>query len=94
MKIHGIGKVQQFAAEHADAHDRLAEWIREVTAATWKTPAEIKNRYASASFLSNNIVIWNIKGNSYRLAARVSFSLGLVTVEFVGTHAEYDKRKF
>jgi mRNA-degrading endonuclease HigB of HigAB toxin-antitoxin module len=60
----------------------------------WKTPHDIKRRYRSADFLADNRVIFDIKGNSYRLVVKVRYQNGLVVVEWVGTHAEYDKKKF
>ncbi len=69
-------------------------WRREVEVAQWKTPQDIKNRYRSADFLANDKVIFNIKGNNYRLVVVVKYSMGMVVVEWVGTHAEYDKKQF
>jgi mRNA interferase HigB len=52
----------------------------------------MKNRYAAASFLAGNIVIFNIKGNDYRLEVTVAYRTGIVVVDWIGTHAEYDAR--
>jgi len=60
----------------------------------WKTPQDIKIRYASASFLTNNKVIFNIKGNNHRLVVAVFYQNGTAVIEWIGTHAEYDKKKF
>jgi mRNA interferase HigB len=80
--------------KHADAKGPLAAWFADAEQAQWRNPADIKQRYASASFLTGNVVIFNIKGNRYRLAVRVNYTAGLVLVKWFGTHAEYDKMKF
>ncbi|CAD7855214.1 MAG: hypothetical protein [Olavius algarvensis Gamma 1 endosymbiont] len=60
----------------------------------WRTPQDIKNRYRSVDFLTGNRVIFNLKGNHYRLVVRVRYQNGMVVIEWVGTHAEYDKKRF
>ncbi len=57
----------------------------------WKTPAEIKAAYRNASFTANNRVVFNIKGNDYRLVTAVRYDRGLMFVRFIGTHRQYDK---
>lgn len=57
----------------------------------WRGPADIKQTFASASFLANNRVVFNIGGNNYRLIVEVSYKRHLIFVRFIGTHAEYDK---
>lgn len=58
--------------------------------AHWETPTDIKMRYRSASFLHNRRVVFNIKGNDYRLIVSVAYRFQAVYVKFIGTHAEYD----
>ncbi|EKD0838829.1 type II toxin-antitoxin system HigB family toxin, partial [Escherichia coli] len=69
----------------------LDSWYDEVIRENWKTTQDIRNRFNSADFLPNNRVIFNIKGNNYRLVVQVVYQAGMVIVERVGTHAEYDK---
>jgi mRNA interferase HigB len=69
-------------------------WFDEACNAEWKTPQDIKNRYSSADFLADNRVIFDIKGNHYRLVVKVRYQGEIVVVEWVGTHAEYDKQDF
>lgn len=59
--------------------------------AAWKTPAEIKAVYRNASFTANNRVVFNIKGNDYRLVTAVRYDRGLMFVRLIGTHRQYDK---
>ncbi len=59
--------------------------------AEWKSPADIKQAYRNASFLANNRVVFNIKGNHYRLIVAVQYVHGILYIRFVGTHRDYDK---
>lgn len=86
--------LEAMKAAHADARGALDAWRKEVEDAAWSSPQDIKDRYASASFLGDNRVIFNIKGNSYRLVVKVRFQNGIVMIEWGGTHAEYDKKNF
>ena len=92
MRIAGRDKLDEFSGAHADARPWIDTWIADAETSIWKTPQAIKNNYASASFLANNIVIFNVKGNRYRLEARIAYNTGIVVVQWVGTHAEYTKR--
>ena len=94
MKLLNVPELDAFKRKHADSAPALDAWRREVEAASWRTSIDIKSRYSSASFLANNRVIFNIKGNHYRLVVAVRYQLGIVVVEWVGTHAEYSKKTF
>ena len=76
--------------ERADARMALEAWYREAKTASWTTSAEVKAKYRSASILKGGRVVFNICGNKYRLVARVNYTVGVIYVRFVGTHAEYD----
>jgi mRNA interferase HigB len=65
-------------------------WCDEVKKAQWKNPADIKFQYASASILKNRRLVFNLKGNEYRLIVAVAYNAGFVYVKFIGTHKEYD----
>lgn len=94
MKVLGRDKLNTFSRQHANAKKALDAWFDEAEKANWKTPQDIKDRYRSADFLSDNRVIFNIKGNHYRLVVRVRYQNGIAVVEWVGTHSEYDKQSF
>lgn len=94
MQLVNIQVLEDLKANHADARGALDAWRTEVEKATWATTQDIKDRYATASFLNGNRVIFNIKGNSYRLVVKVRFQNGIVMIEWGGTHAEYDKKNF
>lgn len=91
MRIISRRKLREFWEEHAEAKQTLQVWYHDVKRAAWKTPADIKSAYRNASFLANNRVVFNIKGNDYRLVVVVRYHSGTVYIRFVGTHSEYDK---
>jgi mRNA interferase HigB len=92
MKVVGRGLLDAFCIKHADARSWIENWLAEAEGATWRTPQHVKDRYASASFLAGNTVIFNVKGNDYRLEVVIAYRTSVVTVSWVGTHAEYDAR--
>jgi mRNA interferase HigB len=75
---------------HADAEQPLPAWYDEACKASWTQPADIKAQYRNASILKNRCVVFNIKGNSYRLVVALAYNTRIVFVKFVGTHAQYD----
>jgi len=91
MRLVGKELLAQFAEQHADIRGPLTAWIFEVEEANWTSPADIKARYPSASFLADNTVIFNIKGSTYRIETKVSYEITVVLVKRIGTHAEYSK---
>lgn len=91
MKVVGRQVLDEFKRRHADARSQVDAWLAEVEDADWDSPNDIKARFASASFLPNNRVIFNLKGNSYRLDVKVTYKTKVVLIKRIGTHAEYDK---
>ena len=94
MKLLGVKVLDDFWLKHADIRNQLEAWIAEVQDAEWQTPQDIKARYAHASFLADNRVVFNLKGNSYRLDVKVNYKNQIVLVKRVGTHEEYDAWTF
>lgn len=90
-----LGKLilDEFCRNHAEVSNQVSAWIREAEAQSWRNPIEVKRRFASASFLKGNLVIFNLKGNSYRLVTKLDYTHGIVLVKKIGTHAEYDEWK-
>jgi mRNA interferase HigB len=91
MKLIGRDILHKFKGEHDDAISQVDSWEAEVTAADWSRPLDIKQRYANASFLANNHVVFNIKGNKYRVLVQVNYKNKIVLVMKAGTHQEYMK---
>ena len=81
----------QFYEKHPQAKTPLEVWHQDAKKAEWKTPDDIKRVYSSASFLEDNRVVFNIKGNDYRLVVHIDYLRKIVRVKFIGTHSEYDK---
>jgi mRNA interferase HigB len=94
MQLLGLPKLEAFKETHADSRGPLNAWRSEVETTQWNGPQDVKDRYPSASFLADNRVIFNIKGNTYRLVVKVRYQNEIVLIEWVGTHAEYDKQDF
>ena len=90
MRVIAVSTLRSFWARHPDAEQALKAWYEEASNARWTQPAEIKAQYRSASVLKNRRVVFNIKGNDYRLIVAVAYRLQIVYVKFVGTHKEYD----
>jgi len=84
----------EYGNRHADAKGQLDAWYHEAAKAGWRGPQDIKERYPSASFLHDNVVVFNIKGNKYRLVVKVGYAAGVVFVKWFGTHAEYGRKEF
>ena len=91
MRVIAISALRAFWESHPDAETPLRSWYALVSRAIWKSPADIKDAYRNASFTSNNRVVFNIKGNDYRLVVAVRYSQGLMFVRFIGTHRQYDR---
>lgn len=94
MKVIGLPILDKFLDNHNDCEQQILAWIAEVKEALWSTPNDIKARYRNASFLADNRVIFNIKGNKYRLDTMVYYQRQMVMIKRMGTHAEYDGWKF
>ncbi len=91
MRIVAITTLQAFWTKHPDAKVPLQAWYALASRAKWKSPADIKEAYRNASFIANERVVFNIKGNDYRVVVLVRYGQGLMFIRFVGTHAQYDK---
>lgn len=92
MKLLGKERLQTFKQKHGDVCSPCEAWEQEVANANWKQPQDIKNRFPSASFLSNNRVIFNLKGIKYRVGVIVYYPAESVLVEWALTHTEYTKK--
>jgi mRNA interferase HigB len=91
MVLNGKEVLTEFVKTHSITKDWIENWIADVEASSWKQPLDIKQKYPKASFVEK-IVIFDVKGNSYRLEVRVAYNSGVVLVLWAGPHAEYDKR--
>jgi mRNA interferase HigB len=90
MRIVAKRALREFWKRYPDAEEPLLAWYREVEAEDWDTPAKVKAKYRNASVVGDNRVVFNIKGNNYRLVVKINYRYRVVYVRFVGTHPEYD----
>ena len=91
MRIIAKSTLRQYWQKHPLAESALKAWFNDARSANWRSPNDIKNVYRNASILANNRVVFNIKGNDYRLIVHIRYDLGIAFIRFIGTHAEYDK---
>jgi len=78
-------------ASYSDAREPTLAWYRHALAADWRSPAEVKRDFRTASVLRDGRVVFNIAGNKYRLVVWVNYAYRVVYIRFIGTHAQYDK---
>jgi mRNA interferase HigB len=91
MRVISRKTLKDFWEKHAEAEQPLKSWFHETRIAHWKSFTDIKARYRSADALPGNRIVFNIKGNTYRLIVHLHYNTGIVFIRFVGTHAAYDK---
>lgn len=90
MRVIAVASLRAFWLQHPDAEQPLKAWYEEASKASWMQPSDIKAQYRSASILKNRRVVFNIKGNDYRLIVAVAYDFGAIYIKFVGTHQQYD----
>lgn len=90
MKVLGVHHLEEFKRGHPEGAKRAAALVAEMKEATWRTPQDIKNHYRHASFLPANVVVFNMHGNRYRLAARIAYQTQTVIIMRIGSHGEYE----
>ena len=96
MRIIARRTLREFIASRAGYKDQpalkaaLDAWFDEVRKARWTSTADVKCLYATASVVTAERVVFNIKGNSYRLVVSVDFEKGIVWIKWIGTHRDYD----
>ncbi len=91
MRIIAKKILRDFWEVHPDSEQQLKAWYQETSKAQWKAPNQIKLEYPSASILADNRVVFNIKGNHYRLIVKINYDYEMIWIRFIGTHGEYDK---
>jgi mRNA interferase HigB len=90
-RIFAKSTLRDFWEKFPDSEQYLKTWYDTAYSSNWKTPNDVKKSYANASILKNNRIVFNIKGNSYRLVIKFNFEQQLAFVRFIGTHVDYDK---
>jgi mRNA interferase HigB len=91
MKIISRSTIKSFTLCYADATDALVDWFLKTRHAHWDSPAKMREIFNSVRYVGNDLYIFNIRGNRYRLIARIFFKpVAVVYIRFIGTHAQYD----
>lgn len=93
MRVIGRELLLKAIGKHAAAAGGLRAWLVEAEEADWSCPQDLRERYPSASFLGDDLVVFNIKGNKYRLLVQIDYGSRVLAVQQFGTHAEYSKWK-
>ena len=91
MRVIAKKALREFWNKYPDCEQQLKDWHQEADEAIWTGPRDIKQDFPTASFLANNRIVFNIKGNHYRLIVKVNYSYKMVWIRFIGTHAQYDR---
>jgi mRNA interferase HigB len=91
MRVISRQIIDAYIKKHAETAEPLLAWFFEAQSANWKKPQDIRDRYSSASFLPDNTVVFNIKGNKYRLTVKIAYNTGVVNILAIQTHAEYSR---
>ena len=89
-RIFAKGTLREFWELHPDSEQHLKTWYDTAMSSSWRTPNEIKQTYRSASILREGRVVFNIKGNDYRLVVKFHFEKQWIFIRFIGTHDDYD----
>ena len=91
MRIISRRTLTNYWERNPETEQALKSWFDEVSNALWTSPNELKEQYCNASIITSKRVVFNIKGNNYRLAVDIEYRIGIVFIVWIGTHKEYDK---
>lgn len=90
-RVFSKSTLKEYWEKYSDSEQYLKTWYDTAKNANWKTPSDVKQTYANTSILKDSRIVFNIKGNSYRLVAKFNFEKQWIFIRFIGTHEEYDK---
>lgn len=93
MNVRIVSKktLKDYYNKHKETKSQLEAWYYEAKNSNWNNPVEIKEKFRTASIIGDNKVVFNIKGNKYRLVTKINYRMKTVYIKFIGTHKEYDK---
>jgi mRNA interferase HigB len=94
MRVFNKSTLRNFYEKHEDCEEQLLTWYKVTTKASWKSFNDVKKYFNSVDCIKESILVFNIKGNNYRLVVDFNFRMQWAFITFIGTHADYDKRKF
>jgi mRNA interferase HigB len=93
MRIIAFRTLREFfeKPEYADSEISLRAWYHDAKFSDWKSPNDLKQQYKNASIVGEGRVLFNIKGNTYRLVVAIDYEFQVIFVRFIGTHDQYDE---
>lgn len=91
MRVIAKKILREFWDLHTDTEQQLQFWHQKASVSSWKNPNEIKRDFPSASILGDNRVVFNIRGNAFRLIVKINYRYQMIWIRFIGTHSQYDK---
>lgn len=91
QRIFSKGTLRNYWEKHSECEQYLKTWYDTAMSSNWTKPSDVKKTYASASILKGGRIVFNIKGNDFRLITKMNFEKQWIFIRFIGTHAEYDK---
>jgi mRNA interferase HigB len=93
MRIIAFRALREFfeKPEYADSEVSLRAWYHDAKTAEWKSSNDLKQQYKNASIVGEGRVVFNIKGNTYRLVVAIDYDFQVIFIRFIGTHKQYDK---
>lgn len=90
-RVFAKSTLREFWERYPDAEQYLKTWFDTAMNSDWKSPSDVKQTYANASVLKEGRIVFNIKGNSYRLVVKINFEKQWIFIRFIGSHKEYDR---
>lgn len=93
MRVIAFRTIREFfeKPEYQDSETSLRAWYHDAKSAEWENSNELKLQYKNASIVGEGRVVFNIKGNSYRLVVAIDYEFQIIFIRFIGTHKQYDK---
>ena len=93
MRIIAFRTLREFwgKPEYANSEISLRAWYHDAKNANWKNSNELKQQYKNASIVGESRVVFNIKGNTYRLVILIDYEFQVIFIRFIGTHKQYDR---
>jgi mRNA interferase HigB len=91
MHVYRTDIVHKCRKKHAEVRDQLEAWLEDAQRAKWQNPLHVRESYANARPISDDRIVFDIKGNKYRLVVKVNYQAGIAQIRWAGTHAEYDR---
>ncbi len=93
MRVIALKTLKEFweLPKYSDSEGALKSWYHEVKKSNWRNSNELKKQYRNASIVGSGLVVFNIKGNKYRLVVSIDYYYQIIFIKFIGTHNDYDK---